>query len=158
MATFPLLTRFIHVPLTRNSTRSPRRAAATTASPLGQRRAATEIHGRIRWRATQGCTTSRHFPLRNPCDLKTETSWQWSTAGSPLCLHSAACCKNSTEPCHCPSGPVLIQTQEENLAASHFPETAGCTLSWLPPPLHQIRGNPSTISWIEVETQVRLSQ
>ncbi len=139
----------------RSSTLSLRTAAAaTTASPPGRRRAATETHGRTRWRATRGCTTSRRFPWRRLCCL-TETNWRWSTAGSPPCPHSAACCRNSTEPCPCPSGPVSIQRPEGNPAASHYPGTAGSTPSWPPPLLRQIRESPSTTSWTGPETLVR---
>lgn len=150
----PPLTPFSLVLLTRSSARSLRKAAATMASPPGQRRAAIETRGTTRWKATHGCTTSRRFPWRNPCYPRTGTSWRWSTAGRPRCLHSAVCCRNSTEPCPCPSGPVLIQRQEENLAASHFPGTAASMLSWLPL-LLLIRGNRSTIHWTGPGMQVR---
>lgn len=155
MAISPHPTHSSHVRLMRNSTLSRRKAAATTASLPGRRRAATETHGRTRWRATRGCTTSRRFPWRNPCYARIGTSWRWSTAGSPPCQHSAACCKNSTERCLCPSGPVSIQTQGGNHAASHFPETVGSTLYWLPPLPHLIRENRSTTSWTGPETQVK---
>lgn len=153
MAISLLLIRSSRVPLMRSFTLSLRKAAATTASPLGRRQAATGTHGRTRWRATRGCTTSRRSPWKN---LRTETSWPWSTAGSPLSLRSAACCKNSTEPFRCLSGPASIQTQEANLEVSLFPGTAGSTPSWLLPLLHRIRGSITTTSWTRPETQVRL--
>lgn len=128
-------------------------AAATTASPPGRRRAATETPGMTRWRATRGCTTSRRSPWRRPCYVRTETNWPWSTAGSPPCPHSAACCRNSTGPC--PSGPVSIQRREGNPAASRYPGTAGSTLSWPPQPLRRIRESPSTTTWTGPETPVR---
>lgn len=152
------LTRSSPVLLMKSSTLSLRKAAAaTTASPLGRRRAAIETHGRTRWRATRGCTTSRRFPWRNPCYLRTETSWRWSTAGSPPCQHRAACCKNNTEPCLCPSEPVSIQIQEGNHVVSRYPGTAGSTQSWQPPPLYQIQERHSTTSRTGPETQVRLT-
>lgn len=154
MATSPPPTRSSPAPLMRSSTLTLRTAAATTASPPGRRRVATETRGTTRWRAMRGCTTSRRFPWRRPCCLRTETNWRWSTAGSPPCPHSAACCKNSTEPCLCPSGPVLIQRREGNPAASRCPGTAGSMLSW-PPPLRQITESLSTTSWTGPETLVR---
>lgn len=143
--------------LTRSSTRSLwTAAAATTASPPGsRRRAATGTHGRTRWRAMRGCTTSRRFPWRRPCYLRTETSWRWSTADSPPCPLSAACCRNSTGPCLCLSGPASIQTREGNPAASRYPGTAGCTQSWPLLQLRRIRGSPITTTWTGPETLVR---
>lgn len=144
------------VPLMKSSTLSRRTAAAaTTASHLGRRRAPTETHGRTRWRAMWGCTTFRHFPWRRLCYLRTETNLPWSTEGSPPCRRSAACCKNSTGPCLCPSGRALIRRQEGNPAASRYRGTAGSTPSWPPPPLQQIRESPSSITWTGPEILVR---
>lgn len=156
MATSPLLTRSSLVPRTRSTTQSLRKAATTTASRPGRSRAATGTRGTTRWRATAGCTTCRHFLWKIPCSLRTGSSWRWSTAGSPPCRPSAACCRSSTELCRCPSGPASTQTQEGNRAALRFPETAGFTLSWLLPLLHRIKENPSTTTWTRPEAQVRL--
>lgn len=156
MAISPPPTHSSPAPLMRSSTLSLRTAAAATTASPPERRPATEIHGMIRWRAARGCTISRHFPWRRPCCLRTETTWRWSTGGSLPCLHSAACCKNSTEPCLCPSGPVLSQKGEGNHAASRYPETAGYMLSWPPPLL--IRESPSTTSWTGPETLVRYTE
>lgn len=155
MAISPPPTHSSPAPLTRSSTRSLWTAAATTASHPGRRRAATETRGRTRWRATRGCTTSRRFRWRRLCYLRTGTNWRWSTEGSPPCQHSAACCRNSTGPCLCPSGLASIRRREGNPAASHYQGTAGSTLSWPPPPLHRIRESPSTITWTGPEILVR---
>lgn len=155
MATSPPLTPSSHVPLTRSSTPSHRRAAATTASPQRGQPAATETHGTSRWRVQPGCTTFSRTLWRSPCYPGMQISSGWSTAGSPPCLRSGACCRNTTEHCHCPSGPVSIQMLEGNLAASHYPGTVDFTLSWLLPPLQQTRGIPSTTIWTGPETQVR---
>lgn len=156
MAISPPPTHSSPAPLMRSSTLSLwTAAAATTASLLDRRRAATETHGRTRWRATRGCTTSRPSLWRRLFYLRTETNWRWSTEGSPPCRHSAACCRNSTGPCLFPSELALIPRQAGNRAASLYPGTVGSTLSWLPPPLHQIRESPSTIIWTGPEIQVR---
>lgn len=155
MAISPPLTHSSPAPLMKSSTLSLWTAAAATASLLGRRRAPTGTHGRTRWRAMRGCTTSRHFPWRSLCCLRTETNWRWSIEGSPPCLHSAACCKNSTGPCRCPSGLASTRRQEGNPAASHYPGTAGCTPSWPPPLLHRIRKSPSSIAWTGPEILVR---
>lgn len=156
MATSPPLTPSSPAPLMTTSTQSLRTAAAATmASPLGRRRAATGTRGRTRWRAMRGCTTSRPFQWRRTCCLRTETNWRWSTADSPPCPHSAACCKNNTGPCLCPSGPASIQTREGNPAASRYPGTAGFMLFWLLPLLHRIRGSPISTSWTGPEAVVR---
>ncbi len=154
----PPLTHSSLAPLMRSSTPSFRMAAsATMVSPLDRRRAATETHGMTRWRATRGCTTSRRFPWRKPCYLRTETNWRWSTAGRTPCPHSAACCRNSTGLCLYPSEPVLIQRQEGNPAASHCLGTAGCMQYWPPLLLHRIKESHSTTTWTGPETRVRHS-
>lgn len=155
VAISPPLTLFS--PLMKSSTLSLRKAAAATmVLPPARRLAATEIHGRNRWRATRGCTTSKHFLWKSPFDLRTETSWRWSTVGSLLCLLSVACCRSNTEPYRCPSGTALIQMREGNLAASHFRETVDFMLFWLLL-LRQTRENPGNTHWTQTETQVRLS-
>lgn len=155
-ATSPPLTRSSRAPLKRSTAPSLWTAAvaATTASRLGRRRAATETHGRTRWRAIRGCTTCRHSPWRKTCCLRTETNWQWSTDGSPPCRPNVACSRNSTGPCLCPSGQALTLRWGVSPAASRYPGTAGSTLSWLPPLLRRIRESASTITWSEPEILV----
>lgn len=142
-------------PLMKSSTLSLRKeAVTTTASPRDQRPPATETHGRTRWRTTRGCTIFKRSLWKNPCYLRTGTNWRWSIADSLLCLHSAACCRNSTELCLCLSGPALIQRQEGNPAVSRYPGTAGSTPSWLPPLPHQNKESPNSTTWIGLEKQV----
>lgn len=133
-------------------------AAATAASRLGRRWAATETRGRTRWRPVCGCSTCRRFPGRSPWWLTTVINWPWSTEGSPPCRRHEACCRSTTGPCPCPSGQASIQRREGNPAASHYPETVGSTPSWPPPPRHRSRENPSIIAWSGQEILVRQAQ
>ncbi|XP_037604851.1 connector enhancer of kinase suppressor of ras 2-like isoform X2 [Sebastes umbrosus] len=84
-----------------------------TASPPARRRAATELVAGPDGEQHKDALPPDVPGWRRSLLPRTETNWRWSNRRQSTCPRSAACCKNTTEPCLCLTGPASTQTRRK---------------------------------------------